>query len=222
MRSGQQAAIGHDLLELIDALGIERPIVAGYDWGGRGACIVAALWPDRVSGLVSGNGYMLQDIAGSATPSPPELERMHWYQYFFHTERGRAGLEQYRAELTRLLWEEWSPTFDFTDEEIERTVRAFDTPDFVDVVVHSYRHRYGLVDGDPTYDEAEQLIAEQPTIGVPTIVIDGEHDTVTPAQPREAHGPHFTSLVDYRLVDAGHDLPREAPEDFARAVLDLR
>src|ERR1700712_1248052 len=160
MRAGQQAAMGHDLLELIEALGLERPIVAGYDWGGRGACIVAALWPERVSGLVTGNGYMLQDIAGSTTPSPPELERMHWYQYFFHTERGRAGLEQYRAELTRLLWEEWSPTWDFTDEEFEETRPAFDNPDFVDVCVHSYRHRFGLADGDPAYAETEGRIAE--------------------------------------------------------------
>jgi len=222
MRSGQQAAIGHDLVELVDALGLEAPVVAGYDWGGRAACVVAALWPDRVSGLVSGNGYLLQDIAGSRTPSSPHLERKHWYQYYLHGERGRAGLHDHRAELARVLWEEWSPTYAFTEEELEATAAAFDNPDFVDVVVHSYRHRYGLVDGDPAYDDSERRIAAQPPITVPTIVLDGEHDTVTPARPRDEHQPHFTSLVDYRLVDAGHDLPREAPGEFARAVSDLR
>jgi len=222
MRSGQQAAVAHDLLELIDALGLATPVVAGYDWGGRAACIVAALWPERVSGLVSGNGYLLQDIEGSRTPSPPHLERKHWYQYYLHSDRGRAGLREHRAEFARLLWEEWSPTWRFTDEEFEATRPAFDNPDFVDVVVHSYRHRYGLVDGDPAYAATETRIAQQPPIVVPSIVIDGEHDTVTPARPRAEHEPHFASLVDYRLVDAGHDLPQEAPEEFARAVLDLR
>jgi pimeloyl-ACP methyl ester carboxylesterase len=221
-RSGQQAAVAHDLVDLIEALRLDVPVVAGYDWGGRAACVVAALWPDRVSGLVSGNGYLLQDIAGSVAPSLPHLERKHWYQYYLHGDRGRAGLIEHRAELARLLWEEWSPTWAFTEDEFEATRASFDNPDFVDVVVHSYRHRYGLVAGDPAYDETEDRIAEQPRIAVPTIVIDGEHDTVTPARPRDAHEPHFTSLVDYRLVDAGHNLPQEAPEEFARAVLDLR
>jgi len=222
VRSGQQAAIAHDLLELIDALRLERPVVAGYDWGGRGACVVAALWPDRVSGLVTGNGYLLQDIAGSGRPSPPHLERSYWYQYYLHNERGRAGLREYRGELARLLWHEWSPTWTFTDEEFELTRPSFDNADFVAVVVHSYRHRYGLVDGDPAYDDTERRIAEQPAITVPTIVVDGRHDTVAPARSRETHEPHFTSLVDYRLVEAGHCSPQEAPEEFAQAVLDLR
>jgi pimeloyl-ACP methyl ester carboxylesterase len=222
MRSGQQAAIAHDLAELIAVLELEAPIVAGYDWGGRAACVVAALWPGQVSGLVSGNGYLLQDIAGSRLPSSPFLERKHWYQYFLHSERGRAGLREHRADLARLLWEEWSPTWAFTEAEFEATRPAFDNPDFVDVVVHSYRHRYGLVEGDPAYDDTERRIAEQPPIAVPTIVLDGEHDTVTPARPRDEHEPHFSSLLDYRLVDAGHDLPQEAPDEFARAVLDVR
>jgi pimeloyl-ACP methyl ester carboxylesterase len=221
MRSGQQAAVAHDLLDLIEVLKLREPVVAGYDWGGRAACIVAALWPDRVSGLVSGNGYLLQDIAGSRTPSQPHLERKHWYQYYLHGERGRVGLREHRAELARLLWEEWSPTWRFTEDDFEVTRPAFDNPDFVDVVVHSYRHRYGLVHGDPAYDDTEQLIAGQPPITVPTIVLDGEEDTVTPARPRNEHEPHFTSLIDYRLLDAGHGLPQEAPEEFARAVLDL-
>jgi pimeloyl-ACP methyl ester carboxylesterase len=163
-----------------------------------------------------------QDIAASRMPSPPHLERKHWYQYYLHSERGRAGLREHRAELARLLWEEWSPTWAFGEAEFEATVAAFDNPDFVDVVVHSYRHRYGLVNGDPAYDDLERRIAEQPPIAVPTIVLDGEHDTVTPARRRDEHEPHFSSLLDYRLVDAGHDLPQEAPEEFARAVLDVR
>ena len=221
MRSGQQAAVAHDLLELIEALELDRPILAGYDWGGRAACVVAALWPDRVSGLVSGNGYLLQDIADSGTPLPPHLERKHWYQYYLHGERGRAGLREHRAELARLLWAEWSPSWAFTDEEFQRTRPAFDNPDFVEVVVHSYRHRYGLAGGDPAYDVTERRIAAQPPVAVPTIVLDGEYDTVTQPRPREEHEPHFTSLVDYRLVGAGHNLPQEAPEAFSRAVLDL-
>jgi len=222
MRSGQQAAIAQDLAELIAVLDLEAPVVAGYDWGGRAACVVAALWPGQVSGLVSGNGYLLQDIAASRVPSRPHLERKHWYQYYLHGERGRAGLREHRAELARLLWEEWSPTWTFTEAEFEATRPAFDNPDFVDVVVHSYRHRYGLVHGDPAYDDVERRIAEQPPIAVPTIVLDGAHDTVTPARPRDEHEPHFSSLLDYRLVHAGHDLPQEAPEEFARAVLDVR
>jgi pimeloyl-ACP methyl ester carboxylesterase len=222
MRSGQQAAIAHDLAELVAALELDAPVVAGYDWGGRAACVVAALWPDRVSGLVTGNGYLLQDIARSSLPSLPHLERKHWYQYYLHGERGRAGLREHRAELARLLWEEWSPTWSFTPEEFEATRPAFDNPDFVEVVVHSYRHRYGLVEGDPAYEDTERRIAEQPVIAVPTIVLDGEHDMVTPASPRDQHEQHFSSLLDYRLVDAGHNLPQEAPAEFARAVLDVR
>jgi pimeloyl-ACP methyl ester carboxylesterase len=222
MRSGQQAALAHDLLDLVDALELDTPVVAGYDWGGRAACVVAALWPERVSGLVTGNGYLLQDIAGSSTPTPPERERAYWYQYYFHGERGRAGLTEHRAALARLLWEEWSPTWAFSDEEFETTRPSFDNPDFVDVVVHSYRHRFGLVAGDPAYDETERRIAELSPITVPTVVLDGEHDTVSPARPRADHEPHFTALVDHRLADSGHDLPQEAPEAFAQAVLDVR
>jgi pimeloyl-ACP methyl ester carboxylesterase len=221
IRSGQQAAVAHDLVELIEALRLDAPLVAGYDWGGRAACVVAALWPGLVSGLLTGNGYLLQDIPGSGAPSPPHLERKHWYQYYLHGARGRTGLLEHRAALARLLWGEWSPTWEFTEEEFEATRPSFDNPDFVDVVVHSYRHRYGLVAGDPAYDETERRIAEQPVITVPTIVLDGEQDTVTLPQPRDEHEPHFTALVDYRVVDAGHDLPQEAPEEFAQAVLDL-
>lgn len=220
-RSGQQAAIAHDLLDLLDALGLEAPVLGGYDWGGRAACIVAALWPDRVAGLVSGNGYLLQDIASSGTPSAPDLERRYWYQYYLHGERGRSGLEQRRGELAELLWREWSPAWSFTAEEFERTRGAFDNPDFVDVVVHSYRHRFGLVDGDPAYAPTERRIAARPVVTVPAVVLDGRHDTVALPQTRAEHERHFTALVDHRLVEAGHALPQEAPEEFAQAILRL-
>ncbi|WP_205474833.1 alpha/beta fold hydrolase [Nocardioides sp. SYSU D00038] len=222
MRSGQQAAVAHDLLDLLTALGLEAPVIAGYDWGGRAACVVAALWPERVGGLVSGNGYLLQDIAAARHPDPPDLERRHWYQYYLHGERGEAGLREHRAELARLLWEEWSPTWTFSDSEFEATRPAFSNPDFVEVVLHSYRHRYGLAAGDPAYAETERRIAELPPITVPTVVVDGRHDTVTLPQSVEEHAHHFPALVDYALVDAGHALPQEAPEAFADAVLRLR
>ncbi|TQS42013.1 alpha/beta fold hydrolase [Cryptosporangium phraense] len=221
VRSGQQAALAHDLLTLIDALGLDRPVVAGYDWGGRAACLVAALWPDRVRGLVTANGYNVQDIAGSDAPTHPASERRLWYQYYLHGERGVRGLTRYRAEYARLLWSEWSPTWSFTDAEFAATAPSFDNADYVDVVVHSYRHRFGLVDGDPAYAATEDAIAKLPRIDVPTIVLDGEHDTVRPPQPRSAHERKFSSLVDYRVLDAEHNVPQEAPEEFARAVADL-
>ncbi|HUZ64916.1 MAG TPA: alpha/beta hydrolase, partial [Acetobacteraceae bacterium] len=152
MRSGQQAALGADLLALLDALGIPRAVLAGYDWGGRAACIVAALWPERVSGLVSIGGYNIQDIAGSAVPLAPEQEYRFWYQYYFHSERGRAALQADRRGVCRLLWRLWSPAWNFDETTFARSAASFDNPDFVDVVVHSYRHRFGYAAGDPAYD----------------------------------------------------------------------
>jgi pimeloyl-ACP methyl ester carboxylesterase len=221
-RSGQQAALAHDLLELIGALELRAPLVAGYDWGGRAACLVAALWPDQVSGLVTCSGYNVQDIAASAAPEPPEVERSLWYQYYLHSERGGAGLTTYRAEFARQLWRDWSPTWAFTDEIFDATVRSFDNPDFVDVVVHSYRHRYGLVAGDPAYRATEELIARQPTITVPTIVLDAVHDTIDRPSSTEEHRRHFSELVHHRLVDGGHNVPQENPHAFGAALLDLR
>ncbi|WP_322098361.1 alpha/beta fold hydrolase [Nakamurella alba] len=220
-RSGQQAALAHDLLALIDALDLASPIVAGYDWGGRAACLVAALWPERVSGLVTVSGYNVQDIAAEAAPKDPTVEQILWYQYYLHGERGRRGLEAHRGAYARLLWQDWSPTWTFTDDDFAATVASFDNPDFVDVVVHSYRHRFGLVPGDPVYQPTEDLIARQPAITVPTVVLDGRHDTVRPPQDRGSHEQHFTHLVDHRVVDAGHNPPQENPAVFARAVLDL-
>src|SRR5260370_1218954 len=158
-RSGQQAALGHDLLALLDALSIHAAVLAGYDWGGRAACVVAALWPDRARGLVSCGGYNIQDIAASATPRPPEDEYRHWYQYYFHGERGRAGIAQNRRALCKLLWRLWSPSWRFADPTYERTAVSFDNPDFVDVVIQSYRHRFRLAEGDPADEETEQRLA---------------------------------------------------------------
>ncbi|VTU38850.1 Haloacetate dehalogenase H-1 [Variovorax sp. PBS-H4] len=221
-RSGQQGAFGTDLLALMDALAIPRAVLAGYDWGGRACCVVAALWPERCAGLVSLNSYNIQDIAAAAKPIAPENEQRYWYQYYFHGERGRAGLEQNRRPLCRLLWSLWSPTWTFDDATFERSAAAFDHPDFVEVVIHSYRHRFGLVGGDPAYDEIERRLAALPPITVPAITFDGADDGVMPTGGTAAHARHFTGPHQHRVVtDAGHNLPQEQPREFARAVLDL-
>lgn len=220
-RSGEQAVLAADMLALADALGIDRAVYAGYDWGGRAACIIAALWPNRVSALVSGNSYNIQNIARAMEPSPAAAEATNWYQYYFHCERGRRGLEADRRDIARTLWKMWSPTWDFDEETFERSATAFDNPDFVEVVIHSYRHRYGLVPGDPAVADIEARIAGQPPISVPTIRIDGETDSV--GRSTEHHGAKFTGPCDYRtFADAGHNLPQEKPADWVRAVLDAR
>jgi len=219
MRSGQQAALGTDLLGFLDGLGVDQAILGGYDWGGRAACIVSALWPERVRGLVSVNGYNIQDIAQAGEPHSPEAEHRYWYQYYFHSERGRRGLERNRKGFCRLLWRLWSPTWRFSDEEYERTAVSFECPDFVDVVIHSYRHRFGLVPGDPALEDVERKLAAQPDIAVPSVILEGEDDGVTP--PHEPP-PRFTALRGHqRVPGAGHDLPQEAPDAFASAVLAL-
>ncbi|WP_199253664.1 alpha/beta fold hydrolase [Mycolicibacterium mengxianglii] len=219
LRSGQQAALAHDLHELIAALGLRRPIVGGFDWGGRGACLVAALWPDSVSGLVTVGGYNVQDIPGAVNPVAPEQECAHWYQFYLHGERGRRGLQRYRREFAQLLWRQWSPRWTFTEDEFAATAESFDNPDFVDVVVHSYRHRYALVDGDPAYAAAETRIASKPVIPVPTVVLDAAHDGLGARPVTGHHDDYFTRLVDHRVVDGGHGLPQENPAAFAEAVL---
>ncbi|CAB4932969.1 MAG: alpha/beta hydrolase [Rhodococcus sp.] len=222
MRSGEQAAIGHDLRELILALELNDPIVAGYDWGGRAACVVAALWPELVSGLVSVSGYLVQDIAAAvSTPVPPHLEKRYWYQYYLHSERGRAGLTAYRAEIAQTLWTDWSPTWRFGDSEFAATAPSFDNPDFVDVSVHSYRHRYGIEAGDAAYAETQELLTRQPAITVPTVVIDPTEDTVASLYGSPDHTAHFTDLIDVRQVDCGHNPPQELPGQFADAVMTL-
>ena len=168
-RSGEQAALGADLLALMVALGIERAVLGGYDWGGRAACVVAALWPERVVALISANSYNIQNIAQAMEPASPEEEAAFWYQYYFHSERGRRGLTRNRRDIARLLWRMWSPKWAFDDATFDRTAGAFDNPDFVDVVIHSYRHRYGLTPGDPAYAGIEKALAAQPKIRVPPL-----------------------------------------------------
>jgi pimeloyl-ACP methyl ester carboxylesterase len=219
-RSGQQAALGADLLALLDALHIPSAVLAGYDWGGRAACIVAALWPQRARGLVSVNGYNIQDIARSGEPTQPENELRYWYQYYFHGERGRAGLAQNRRAFCKLLWKLWSPTWTFSDADFARTAPSFDNPDFVDVVIQSYRHRYALVPGDPAVEELERKLAAQPPIAVPTVTLDGTDDGVMAIGGTAHHAPHFTGRHEHRDVPgAGHNLPQEKPQAFVDAIL---
>jgi pimeloyl-ACP methyl ester carboxylesterase len=221
-RSGEQAALGNDLRELMDALAVERAVLAGYDWGGRAACVAAALWPQRVRGLVSANGYNIHDVAGAAKPAPPEQEHKLWYQYYFHTERGRAGLAANRRELCRLLWRLWSPNWRFDDATFARTAPSFDNPDFVDVVIHSYRVRFGYAPGDPALTPIEQRLAAKPRIGVPTIVLHGEGSGLSAPAASRAHAPMFTGRYEHRVIPvAGHNLPAEAPEAFAAAAMEL-
>ncbi|MFT4101234.1 MAG: alpha/beta hydrolase [Burkholderiaceae bacterium] len=222
LRSGQQGVLGRDLLMLLDALSIDRAVLAGYDWGGRAACIVAALWPERVAGLVSGSGYNIQDIAASTRPAPPEDEYRFWYQYYFHGERGRLGLTANRRDLCRLLWRLWSPQWAFDEATFERSAQAFDNPDFVEVVIHSYRHRYGLAAGAPEAEEIERRLASRPTITVPAIIIDGGCDGVLTGSGCVGHERHFSGRCERRVFpSAGHNLPQEGPDDFARAILAL-
>lgn len=221
-RSGQQAVLAHDLLALMDALAIPQAVLGGYDWGGRAACIVAALWPQHARGLVTGNGYNLQDIPGSVRPQAPENEHRFWYQYYFHAERGRAGLMQNRRALCKLLWRLWSPNWQFDDATFERSAASFDNPDFVDVVIHSYRHRFGLVPGDPQVEATEQLLTALPKIGVPTITLDGAGDGVMAPEGATRHAVFFTGPYERRVIPSvGHNLPQEAPAEFAAAVLAL-
>lgn len=218
-RSGEQAALGADARHFLDALGIERAVLAGYDWGGRAACIVAGLWPERVRGLVTIGGYNIQNIAAASRPGTAEQEWRYWYQWYFHTERGRAGLEKNRRALCRLMWTLWSPNYRFDDATYEKTAASFDNPDFVDVVVQSYRHRYGNAPGDPAVAEVEAQLAAQPVITTPTIILHGEADGVTGVPDAEREAMRFAALMDRRVTPvAGHFLPREAPGEVARAV----
>jgi pimeloyl-ACP methyl ester carboxylesterase len=221
-RSGQQAAIGTDVIDLMDALEMADAVLAGYDWGGRAACVVAALWPERCRGLVSVNGYLIQDIAGAARPAPARIEWGLWYQHYFQTQRGRAGLAANRRDIARILWKNNSPSWAFDDVTFDRTASAFDNPDFVDVVIHSYRHRMGLADGIARYSEAEARLAALPPIAVPTITLDGGADGVVPATDGRSAAARFVGRRIHRVVEsAGHNLPQEAPKAFVDAVMEL-
>jgi len=218
-RSGQQAALGADVIELIDALGISRPILAGYDWGGRAACVAAALWPERCAGLVSVNGYLIQDIARAMSPLPPELEAGFWYFFYFLTDRGRAGLTAYRRQVAEVIWRRNSPAWQFDDAVLSRAAAAFDNHDYVDVVLHSYRHRLGQAPGDPRYDEVERHLATLPQITVPTVTLDGQADGNFPATDGATAAGHLSGPHRHHQVPAaGHNLPQEVPEAFVAAI----
>jgi len=223
-RSGQQAALGFDLLALLDALQIEKAVLAGYDWGGRAACVVAALWPQRVQALVScGNdGYNIHDIAASMQPQAPEYELRYWYQFYFHSERGRNGLANNRHDLCKLLWKLWSPNWQFDDSTYDRTATSFENPDFVDVVIHSYRHRYGLAAGDPALEQIERRLAAQPAITVPTVALHGQANSVLPAGGSDLAARRFTGAYRREVIPViGHNVPQEAPQRFAEAIFSL-
>ncbi|HEY6363095.1 MAG TPA: alpha/beta hydrolase [Vicinamibacterales bacterium] len=222
-RMAEQAAIGQDVIDLADAVGLSRFAVAGYDWGGRAACIAAVLHPQRVRAAVLIGGYTIQDTLAPPQPAAPARERALWYQWYFNTERGRVGLEHNRRGICRLLWETWSPTWHFTNETFERTAASFDNPDFVDVVIHSYRHRNGNAPGEPRFTEMERQLARRPPIEVPAIVLYGADDGLgPPPADTAAERASFTARVARQVVPgAGHFLPREKPVAVSSAMLQL-
>jgi pimeloyl-ACP methyl ester carboxylesterase len=221
-RSGQQAALGADVVALLDALGIPRAVLAGYDWGARAACVVAALWPERCTGLVSVNSYLIQDIGAAMTPIPPYLEAGFWYFYYFLTERGRAGLAADPRGIAEVIWRRNSPVWSFDDATLDRAAEAFTNPDYVDVVIHSYRHRLGFAPGAPAYRETEQRLAAQPVITVPTVTLDGLADGNFPATDGSRSAAHFAGpRLHLQIPEAGHNLPQEAPKEFADAIREV-
>jgi pimeloyl-ACP methyl ester carboxylesterase len=221
-RMAQQAAIGQDVLDFMDALGIERATIAGYDWGGRAACIAAILAPARVRGLVTIGGYNVQNTLAPPRPVSAVEERAYWYQWYFNTERGRVGLEKNRRDICRLLWHEWSPGWRFDDATFERTAVAFDNPDFVPLVIHSYRHRHGNAPGDPRLEPIERRLAERPRIAVPSVILHGRDDMVDPPWHSERHPALFPDGTERHVVaDAGHFLPREQPGAVVDALVAL-
>ena len=220
-RSGQQAARARDILQLADALELDRPIVGGYDWGGNASCAVAALWPERIGGLVSYAGYDIIDIDQQRRAVDPSLEHVCWYQHLFQTERGRACLSENRDALCKMLWRQWSPGWAFDAATYERSAAAFANPDFVDVVIHCYRWMFGLASGDPALKVLEDRLATKPTILVPTVTMDGTADPLKPGGTKD-HAPFFVREHEHHAVAAGHNLPQEAPAAFADAVLTVR
>jgi pimeloyl-ACP methyl ester carboxylesterase len=217
----QQAAIGQDLIDLMDALGVRSAALAGYDWGGRAACIAAILVPARVRALVTIGGYNVQNTLAPSKPVSAEQEKKHWYQWYFNTERGRAGLEQNRREICRFLWKDWSPTWRFTDAEYERTAPSFDNPDFVPVVIHSYRHRHGNAPSDPRFVDIERRLAARPPITVPTVILHGGDDGVS-SRPSEKELELFPAGTERRVIPGvGHFMPREAPGEVVNALREL-
>jgi pimeloyl-ACP methyl ester carboxylesterase len=221
MRSGQQAARGADIIQLAAALGLDRPILGGFDWGGNASCAAAALWPERIGGLVSYAGYDIIDVGGQRHPVEPSLERVCWYQHLFQTERGRQCLTEHRRDLCRILWREWSPGWQFDEATFARSAASFDNPDFVEVVIHCYRWLFGLAAGDPALQPFEDRLARKPAITVPAVTIDGSTDPLKPGGTA-AHARMFVAQHEHRVIPAGHNLPQEQPQAFADAVLKVR
>ena len=222
LRNGEQAALAVDAIALMDTLAIDRAIVAGFDWGARTADIVAALWPDRCRGLVSVSGYLIGSQAAGSLPLPPAAELQWWYQYYFATERGRAGYERHRREFARLIWRTASPQWDFDDATFDRSAPSFDNPDHVPIVIHNYRWRLGLAEGEAEYSDLERRLAEAPAIGVPTITLEGDANGAPHPEP-SAYAAKFSGPYEHRTIEGGigHNLPQEAPDEFARAVLEV-
>jgi pimeloyl-ACP methyl ester carboxylesterase len=222
-RNAQQSVVALDVIALMDALKIRKAILAGFDWGSRAADIIAALWPDRCKALVSVSGYLITNREAQKTPLPPKAELAWWYQYYFATDRGEAGLKEYGHDFARLIWENVSPTWAFDDAAFERTAASFKNPDWVPIVIHNYRWRLGLAKGDPRYDRLEDRLADRPKIALPTVTLDAELDPFTPAPgDGSSYRDRFLGPYTHRtLKGIGHNVPQEAPEEFVQAVVDV-
>jgi len=221
-RNGQQAALAADVTALMDALHIDQAILAGFDWGARSANAVAALWPERCTALVSVSGYLIGSQAASQAPLPPRAEHAWWYQYYFATERGRAGYDKYRREFSKFIWQLASPMWAFDDATFARTAAAFDNPDHVTIVIHNYRWRIGLAEGEPQYGDLERRLAKLPAIAVPTITLEGDANGAPHPDP-SAYAGKFSGKYEHRTIEGGigHNLPQEAPQAFAQAIADV-
>jgi len=221
-RNGEPAALAHDVIDMMDALKIPRAILAGFDWGGRSADIVAALWPERCKALVSVSGYLIGSQEAGKVPLPPSAELQWWYQFYFATDRGKRGYDKYRHDFARLIWKIASPKWNFDDATFERSAAAFDNPDHVSIVIHNYRWRLGLTEGEPQYNPLEQRLAAAPTIAVPTITLEGDANGA-PHLESSAYARKFTGKYAHRTIDGGvgHNLPQEAPQAFAQAIVDV-
>ncbi|ARQ02190.1 alpha/beta fold hydrolase [Pseudorhodoplanes sinuspersici] len=222
LRNGQQAVIAVDIVALMDALGIKTATIAGYDWGARTADIIAALWPQRCKALVSVSGYLIGSQQANKAPLPPKAELEWWYQYYFATERGRAGYDKYRHDFAKLIWQLASPKWAFDDATFDRSAAAFDNPDHVSIVIHNYRWRLGLAEGEAKYDDLEKRLAQAPAISVPTITLEGDANGAPHPAPA-AYAKKFSGRYEHRLISGGigHNLPQEAPRAFAQAVIDV-
>jgi pimeloyl-ACP methyl ester carboxylesterase len=222
LRNGQQSAVALDTIALMDALKIQKAVIGGFDWGARTANIVAALWPERCKAMVSVSGYLIGSPAANRKPLPPKAELDWWYQFYFATDRGRAGYEQYRHDFNKLIWQLASPKWDFDDATFDRTAKSFDNPSHVDIVIHNYRWRLGLAEGERSYDDLERRLAQGPSIKVPTITLEGEANGAPHPDPA-SYAKKFSGKYEHRNISGsvGHNLPQEAPEAFAKAIIDV-